>query len=109
MEKIKVLLCIVMAFMLCACDCKNERRYSDHSFAIIIKSDFKDDFQDAVFDLDDFNYENVLTYSYSIWNEKNDTGTIFIFLKETGNKEIDKAIEHFIKLDFVVKCQKIPL
>ena len=112
MRKINKLIIIelyILILTLCGYGCSNKKQYSDHSFIIIINADYKDNFQERLFKLDDFDYDNVLTYSYASWSEKNDTGSIFIFLKEVGDKEVDKAIVHFNQLYFVERCEKIPL
>ena len=103
---ISVILLFFLLFISSGCSCK-KKQYSDHSFVIIIKSNYKEKYQNGLFNLDDFNYDNVLTFSYTQWDEKNNAGTIFIFLKKTGNEEVEKAINQFEKLDFVEKCYKI--
>ena len=88
--------------------CKNEtideKKYADDRITISIKSDYRDEFLNREFGLDDFNYKNVKSFSYSEWY--NDSGFIFISLKKTGKMEVERAMKHFEKLYFVEFCSE---
>ena len=84
--------------------CKNKYGYADDEIIISIKSDYSDEFINREFGLDDFNYKNVKSFSYSEWY--NDSGFIFISLKRTGKMEVEMAMKHFEKLYFVKYCSK---
>ena len=84
--------------------CKKKYGYADDEIIISIKSDYRDEFINREFGLDDFNYKNVKSFSYSEWY--NDSGFIFISLKRTGKMEVERAMKHFEKLYFVKYCSK---
>jgi len=79
-------------------------KYANDKIIISIKSDYRDEFLNREFGLDDFNYKNVKSFSYSEWY--NDSGFIFISLKRTGKMEVERAMKHFEKLYFVEFCSK---
>ena len=79
--------------------CEKKPKYANDKIIISIKSDYRDEFLNREFGLDDFNYKNVKSFSYSEWY--NDSGFIFIRLKRTGKIEVKRAMKHFEKLYFV--------
>ena len=84
--------------------CEKKPKYANDKIIISIKSDYSDEFINREFGLDDFNYKNVKSFSYSEWY--NDSGFIFIRLKRTGKIEVKRAMKHFEKLYFVEFCSK---
>lgn len=84
--------------------CEKKPKYANDKIIISIKSDYRDEFINREFELDDFNYKNVKSFSYSEWY--NDSGFIFISLKRTGKMEVERAMKHFEKLYFVEFCSK---
>ncbi len=84
--------------------CAKKPKYANDKIIISIKSDYRDEFLNREFGLDDFNYKNVKSFSYSEWY--NDSGFIFIRLKRTGKIEVKRAMKHFEKLYFVEFCSK---
>lgn len=102
-------LCIALIITFCGCGCENKKQYSDDCFYAIIKSTYKDVYDNKLFELNDFYYDNVDRFSYTLWSDSDNIGYLCIHLKKTGNKEVEKAMNHFSTLDFVERCEKIPL
>ena len=96
---------IYVAYIKCnTCWMWKKPKYANDKIIISIKSDYRDEFLNREFGLDDFNYKNVKSFSYSEWY--NDSGFIFISLKRTGKMEVERAMKHFEKLYFVEFCSK---
>ena len=96
---------IYVAYIKCnTCWMWKKPKYANDKIIISIKSDYRDEFINREFGLDEFNYKNVKSFSYSEWY--NDSGFIFISLKRTGKMEVERAMKHFEKLYFVKFCSK---
>ena len=115
MRKVVFLLLFVFILLISGCSCKKQEQqssdyeieeglFSDYNFFIGIKSEFKSKY--GYFTLEDFNYDNVDHFTYIAWFDKPDEGSMLIYLKKTGMDEIEKAMEHFSKLEFVKYCEK---
>ena len=98
-----------LMFILCLTGCKKEKQYRDDAIIIEIKSSYKNEFLKKEFELSDFDFQNIETYSYSEWYDNKNRGYIFIYIKKTGKKEIEEAMKHFKQLYFVEKCEKMPI
>lgn len=101
-----ILLCFLPLVVSNKCSCKKqlEEEFVDYNFIIGIKSDYKYKFGN--FTIEDFNYENVDHFTYMPWLDNVNEGYMVIYLKKTGMDEIEKAMEHFEKLEFVSFCEK---
>ena len=102
-------LLVVILLIICVCGCDGKEQYSDYNFYAVIKSTYKDNYDNKLFQLSDFEYDNIDHFSYTIWSDKDNIGYLCIYLKKTGKKEIEKAMKHFSALDFVEKCEKVPI
>ena len=89
--------------------CKKEKQYTDDGIIIEIKSTYKDKFLNKEFELSDFNFQNIETYSYSKWYDAKNRGYIFIYLNKAGKNEIEEAMQHFKQLSFVQECEQMPI
>ena len=98
-----------LMFIICLVGCKKEEQYTDDGIIIEIKSTYKDKFLNKEFELSDFNFQNIETYSYSKWYDVKNRGYIFIYLKKTGKKEVEAAMQHFKQLSFVEECEQMPI
>lgn len=107
----KRIIVVVMGllFIMCLAGCKNEKQYSDDGIIIEIKSTYKSKFLNKEFELNDFNFQNIETYSYSKWYDTKNRGYIFIYLKKTGKQEVEEALQHFKQLSFVEECEQMPI
>lgn len=107
----KRIIVVVMGLLLvmCLAGCKKEKQYSYDGIIIEIKSTYKNKFLNKEFELNDFNFQNIETYSYSKWYDKQNIGYIFIYLKKTGKQEVEEALQHFKQLSFVEECEQMPI
>lgn len=87
----------------------SRKKYSDDAIIIEIKSDFKNEFMNKEFKMDDFDFDNMETFSYSKWYDTKNRGYLFIYLKKTGKKEVEEALKHLKQLSFVEECEKMPI
>lgn len=104
--------CILLIFCLGLYNYINNssrKEYSEEKIIVAIKSDYKAKFQDQLFEISDFNYDNVDRFYYVKWDEKSEIGFIHIYLKKTGKREVNRAIKHFEKLEFVDWCERIAI
>lgn len=108
MKKIFVVLMSLMFIMFLA-GCKKEKQYSDEAVCITINKNYKEEFLNRSFDLTDFKHENIKFFTYSKWDENEDKGYLFVYIKKTGKKEISRIIVHLKTLNFVEECEKMPI
>lgn len=100
MKRILIIFVILLSG-LCLVGCKNEKMYRDDMILVMVKSDYKDKFLNKEFTISDFQYENVESFKYGVFFEKDNLGLLSIYLKKGGVREVNKALKHFEKLDFV--------
>ena len=102
----KVLIILIFIFpMIFITGCTNEK-FSKESIIVTIKSEYKDEFLNNEFTIEDFNFENIKRVEYSAWNETSNNGVMIIYLIKTGKRFVNSALKHFEKLDFVKNVDK---
>lgn len=104
-----LLICFMLVIAFIMVGCNQEKKYSDDAIIIEIKSDCKNEFINKEFKIDDFDFDNIETFSYSKWYDTKNRGYLFIYLKKTGKKEVEEALKHFKQLSFVEECEKMPI
>lgn len=106
MKRILIIFVILLSG-LCLVGCKNKITYIDDKILVIVKLDYKDKFFNKEFTISDFQYENVESFKYDVFFEKSNCGLLTIYLKKHGIKEVNKALKHFEKLDFVESAERL--
>ena len=106
-----VVIILVISIVISGCSCKKQKQlkeeFVDYKFIIGIKSDYK--YKYGNFTIEDFNYENIDHFTYMSWYDNVNEGYMVIYLKKTGMDEIEKAMEHFEKIEFVSLCEKVAI
>lgn len=78
--------------------------------AILVKTEYKNEFLSEEISLADFEWENAERIEYyewyDAWGEEDapEVGYMILFLKKHGKKQVYAAIEHCSKLDFVYEA-----
>ena len=95
----KRIIVVVMGLLLimCLAGCKKEKQYSYDGIIIEIKSTYKSKFLNKEFELNDFNFQNIETYSYSKWYDTKNRGYIF---KENRKTRSRRSIATFQTIIF---------
>ena len=88
---------------------KNRPTHAIDSVYVYVGLEYKDAFLEEQFTIEDFQWPNVerVDYRRGFDEYHPNKGTILVYLKEHGQKQVEEAIEHFKTLDFVEDAEKV--
>lgn len=96
------MLLIISIFLLaCESEKKEEARFDTGTVLVLVKYNYREKFDAKEFTVEDFDWTNIEKIAYRSWNDKADCGSLTIYLKKHGEKQVLDAVKHFNTLDFV--------